>query len=63
MNIFVAIERIAELNYFANSDKVIQIISEGNYYLIKCKRGKKKKESETQAWKDSPGSLCPLRHK
>lgn len=44
MNILVAIERIAELNYFANSDKVIQIVSEGNYYLIKCKRGGKKKK-------------------
>lgn len=41
-NIFVAIEQISELNYFANSDKVIQFVSEGTYYLIKCKRRKKK---------------------
>lgn len=45
MNIFVAIEQVSELNYFANSDEVIQIISEGTYYLIKCKRKKKKSET------------------
>lgn len=45
MNIFVAIEQACELNYFANSDKVIQIISEGTYGLIKCKRRKKKSET------------------
>lgn len=42
MNIFVVIEQISGFNYFANSDKVIQIISEVTYYLIKYKRGKNK---------------------
>jgi len=46
MNIFMAIEQISELNYFANSDEVIQIISEDSYYLIKCKTKKKKKKNQ-----------------
>lgn len=41
MNIFVAIEQVSKWNYFANSDKVIQIISTFTYYLIKCKKRKK----------------------
>lgn len=47
MNIFVAIEQISKWNYFANSDKVIQIISTFTYYLIKCKKRKKSQKHVT----------------